>query len=51
VGVTAALADRLKEGWPAAHVFDRDIEKERLLHFDAVAGFERVALADARTHS
>jgi UPF0042 nucleotide-binding protein len=28
VAVTAALADRLKEGWPAAHVFDRDIEKE-----------------------
>ncbi len=28
VAVTAALAEKLKEGWPAAHVFDRDIEKE-----------------------
>ena len=28
VAVTAALAERLKEGWPGAHVFDRDIDKE-----------------------
>ncbi len=28
VAVTAAIADRMKVAWPAAHVFDRDVEKE-----------------------
>ena len=28
VAVTAALGEKMKADWPAAHVFDRDIEKE-----------------------